>query len=342
MSEESSDTSLVVRFDDRLSLHELPWFEADGERIVLADKSIGPAIDMHTHYALPAVWPHSYNLEEETDDSHLLLGCCSNHNLDIYANQNFSKRELRAMKIDLVLGGLTGRGTRKYHTAPNLARDMLDMGVTHSSVLAIDIAMPSKHVKQTIATGIERSDVTVFGSVHPRARKKKVKLEEQLHAGIRGIKLHPAIQSFHPNDDAARELYELAGEHQIPVIWHCGPVGIEPKKARMLSQVAGYEPPIKEFPKTTFILGHSGALQCERAVDYQLRYPNVYLEVSCISLDQMRYVFENADPKRIMFGSDWPFYHPSLQMAKVLMLTEGNPALRTSVLYDNAARLLGL
>lgn len=336
------ETSLTVRFEDRLSLDALPWFEADNHRIVLADKSIGPAIDMHTHYALPTMWPHSYNLEAETDDSHLLLGCCSNHNLDIYANQNFSKKELRSMKLDLVLGGITGRGSRKYHTAPNLARDMTDIGVTHSSVLAIDIAVPSKHVKQTISTGVARSDVTVFGSVHPRSRKKKVKLEEQLHSGIRGLKLHPAIQSFHPNDPAARELYKLAAEYDIPIIWHCGPVDIEPKKARRLSQVANYEAPIKEFPDTTFILGHSGALQCEQAVALQMRYPNVYLEVSCISLAQVDYVLKNCDPKRVMFGSDWPFYHPSLQMAKVLMVTEGNDALRTSVLYDNAARLLGL
>ena len=342
MSDSETTPDHPLRFEDRLSLDALPWFEADNERIVLADKSIGPAIDMHTHYTLPAIWPHSYDLEASHDDSHLLLGCCSNHNLDIYANQNFSKRELRAMKRDLVIGGATGGGSRKYHTAPNLARDMTDMGVTHSSVLAIDIAVPSKHVDQTITTGVARSDVTVFGSVHPRSAKKKVKLEEQLHAGIRGLKLHPAIQSFHPNDEAARELYKLAGEYDIPVIWHCGPVDIEPKKARRLSQVANYEAPIKEFPDTTFILGHSGALQCEQAVAFQKRYRNVYLEVSCISLPQMDHVLTNADEDRIMFGSDWPFYHPSLQMAKVLILTEGNPGLRKKVLYDNAARLLGL
>ncbi len=332
----------ALHFDDRLALDQLPWFEADGNRIVLADQSIGPAIDMHTHYALPAVWPHSYDLKATRSDSHLLLSCCSSHNLDVYANQNFSKRELRAMKLDLVIGGITGRGSRKYHTAPNLARDMRDIGIVHTSVLAIDIAVPSKHVQQTIEVGTEREDVTVFGSVHPRSRQKKVKLEEQLHAGILGLKLHPAIQSFHPNDEGARELYGLASENNIPVIWHCGPVNIETKKARRLSQVANYEAPIKEMPDTTFILGHSGALQCEQAVRLQKRYRNVYLEVSCISLEQMETVFTNADEDRIMFGSDWPFYHPSLQMAKVLMLTEGRAALRKKVLYDNAARLLGL
>jgi predicted TIM-barrel fold metal-dependent hydrolase len=342
MSDPPKKWDYPLHYKDRVSLDALPWFEADGDRILLADKSVGPAIDMHTHYALPAVWPHSYDLTATSEDSNLLLGCCSNHDLDIYANQNFSKRELRKLKRDLVLGGATGGGKRKYHTAPNLARDMTDMGVTHSSVLAIDIALPSKHVDETIATGVPRSDITVFGSVHPRSGQKKVKLEEQLHAGIRGLKLHPAIQSFHPNDEAAHELYRLAGEYKIPIIWHCGPVNIEPKKARRLSQVANYEAPIKEFPDTTFILGHSGALQCDQAVALQKRYRNVYLEVSCISLSQMDHVLSEGDEDRIMFGSDWPFYHPSLQMAKVLILTEGNPGLRKKVLYDNAARLLGL
>lgn len=297
---------------------------------------------MHTHYALPSLWPSSVNLDASTGDSHLLLGCCSNHHLDIYANQNFSERELRKMKRDLVLGGIAATGSRRHHTAPNLARDMQSMGITHSAVLAIDIALPSSHVDSTIEVGTRRGDVTVFGSVHPRAKRKKTKLEEQLHGGIRGVKLHPTVQSFHPNDDGARVLYKLAGNEGVPVIWHCGPVGIEPKKGRRFSQVSNYEPPIKEFPGTTFILGHAGALQCDQAISLQKRYPNVYLEISCISLDHVHKVLTEADENRILFGSDWPFYHPSLQMAKVLIVTEGNDALRKKVLWDNAARLLGL
>ena len=56
---------------------------------------------MHTHYALPSLWPSSVDLDAATDDSHLLLGCCSNHHLDIYANQNFSERELRKINAEM-------------------------------------------------------------------------------------------------------------------------------------------------------------------------------------------------------------------------------------------------
>ena len=41
-------------------------------------------------------------------------------------------------------------------------------------------------------------------------------------------------------------------------------------------------------------------------------------------------------------GSDWPFYHQATGLAKALLATEGDPALRRRVLYDNAASLFGL
>ena len=53
-------------------------------------------------------------------------------------------------------------------------------------------------------------------------------------------------------------------------------------------------------------------------------------------------MIEEADPDRIVFGTDWPFYHHALQLAKVLVVTEGKPGLRRKVLHDNAARLLRL
>ena len=43
-----------------------------------------------------------------------------------------------------------------------------------------------------------------------------------------------------------------------------------------------------------------------------------------------------------MTGSDWPFYHPAIPIAKVLIATEKDQKARRAVLYENAARLFGL
>jgi predicted TIM-barrel fold metal-dependent hydrolase len=128
----------------------------------------------------------------------------------------------------------------------------------------------------------------------------------------------------------------------LPVLFHCGPVDIEPMLGRYFSQVRHYERAIAENPGTTFVLGHSGALQMEQALGFAKRYPNVYLELSSQSLTNVRRIVEEAPRERVVFGTDWPFYHQGVGLAKVLIATDGDDAARKAVLYGNAARLLGL
>jgi predicted TIM-barrel fold metal-dependent hydrolase len=45
---------------------------------------------------------------------------------------------------------------------------------------------------------------------------------------------------------------------------------------------------------------------------------------------------------RLLYGTDWPFYHLAATLAKVLIVTEGRPELRDAILRGNAERLLGL
>jgi predicted TIM-barrel fold metal-dependent hydrolase len=49
-----------------------------------------------------------------------------------------------------------------------------------------------------------------------------------------------------------------------------------------------------------------------------------------------------ASADRLLYGAHWPFYHQALTLARVLIATDGEPALRRAVLHDNADRLLGL
>jgi len=67
-----------------------------------------------------------------------------------------------------------------------------------------------------------------FGSVHPYSRDVRSKLDEQVGLGARGIKVHPSVQCVRPDDPRAMRLYRLCAERDLPVLWHCGPVGIEP------------------------------------------------------------------------------------------------------------------
>jgi predicted TIM-barrel fold metal-dependent hydrolase len=143
-----------------------------------------------------------------------------------------------------------------------------------------------------------------------------------------------------PDAPEAMRVYAWCGEVGIPVFWHCGPAGIEPKASQARAQVAFYERPIAECPGTTFILGHSGALQHRQALTLQKKYPNAYLDISSLGLPQLDDLLREGDVDRILFGSDWPFYHPVLPLAKVLVATEDRREVRRKILYENAARLM--
>ena len=218
----TTDEAFPLRFATRAALAALPWFEEDHGEVVLADKTVSPVIDTHTHYALPYLKLHSIDIEKATPDSNLLLGRCCAHHLDVRANQCFSPGELTALKRELLFGGLTGRGKRRDHTAPNLARDMRQVNVVQSVVLAIDLAFPNNHPRDTLLTARERPEVVGYGRVHPRSKKPKEKLEDQLHLGARGIKLHPPNMYFRPDAPYAMHLYRLCGAENLPVFWHAG------------------------------------------------------------------------------------------------------------------------
>lgn len=328
-------------FHSSYDLAQLPWFDlVDGELVV--DPAVGPAVDVHTHLALAFFRPQQIDLDREWPETEHYLPLRDPLDLDVYANRNFKPDAMSAMKRDLTLGSLSAGGMRRTHTLPNLAREMADLGVVSSVLLAIDFPAFSDNAGDWLRVARGREDFVVYGSVHPYKPGMRRELDRQVALGARGIKVHPAVQSILPGDRRAMKLYRLCAERSLPILFHCGPVDIEPPLGRWLSQVRHYEKPIAQNPETTFVLGHSGALQLQAGIELSRRYDNVWLDISSQSLSGVRTLLKEADVSRILFGSDWPFYHQSMPLAKVLLATEGEEELRPKILYENAARLLGL
>ncbi|MEO9174024.1 MAG: amidohydrolase family protein, partial [Gaiellales bacterium] len=117
--------------------------------------------------------------------------------------------------------------------------------------------------------------------------------------GFRGIKLHPTLDGFHPNDPAVHPLMELLAERDLPVLIHCGhPVFSLPWSIEEL---------VVEFPHVRVVLGHMGhgnVIYVNGAIDVAARNPNVYLETSGMPLHtKIREAVERVGPDRVMFGS---------------------------------------
>ena len=331
-------------FNDHYDLARLPYFKlGDGGRLMISDPAFGPSIDMHTHLALAYVLPMSLNLHKKHPRTLHYLPMERPLDLDIYANQNFLKGDLTRMKLDLTLLGATPLGMRATHTIPNLIQEMKELGIAHSLLLPVDHATPlSRNAEVYLKESAPYPELLSFGSVHPYDPNIVGRLDKQKALGARGVKYHPMAQMIAPNHPKAMKLYKLLSDRNMMVLYHCGPVGIEPKPGRRRSQVKLYEAPIAENPEVIFLLGHSGALQFDLALEFANLYPNVYLESSSQQLTNVRRMIEEGPVDRIVFGTDWPFYHQAIALAKLLLATEGDEEVRKKVLYENAAKLMGL
>ncbi|MGI9577234.1 MAG: amidohydrolase family protein [Microthrixaceae bacterium] len=294
---------------------------------------------MHTHLAMGWLRPLAIDLQASTPTVDYYLPLTQPLDLEVYSNKNIDDASMFAMKADLSVLGLTPWGKRATHTAPNLVRDMRGLGIVSSVVLPFDLPIGARNADQIIEATQTHPELLPFGSAHPLDRDIDGRLTRQKAAGAIGVKLHPNAQFIAPDQPRTVHLCGRCAALGLPVLFHCGPVGIEPEAARKRSQVYRYEKAIAENPDTTFVLGHSGALQFSEAIEFT-KYPNTYFELSCLGLSALREVVEAVPDNRLLYGTDWPFYHQALTLARVLIATDDSPELRRSILHDNAARLL--
>jgi hypothetical protein len=149
-----------------------------------------------------------------------------------------------------------------------------------------------------------------------------------------GVKLHPLLDGYHPNDPIVHPLYELLVELDVPVLIHCGhPIFTLPWSI---------EEAIVAFPALKVVLGHMGhgnIVYINASIDIAARNPNVWLETSGMPMHtKIREAVERAGADKVLYGSDAPFHHPTVELAKV-RLSGLEPDLVERVLGANARRL---
>jgi hypothetical protein len=92
-----------TRFEDHYALSRLPWFEVEGGRLVLKDRSLGPIVDVHTHLALSYVYRTTVDLEAAPGPMEHYLPLRQPLDLDVYCNRNFTPANLKRLMQDLSL-----------------------------------------------------------------------------------------------------------------------------------------------------------------------------------------------------------------------------------------------
>ena len=172
-----------------------------------------------------------------------------------------------------------------------------------------DYAVANEEVGRIVARSPDR--FFGFAFVHAERDRGRVRrmVERAVYGlGFCGIKVH--------RHDAAitREICETARDLSLPVLYD------------VMGEVWVAELLAEEYPDVDFILPHLGSFADDwRAqvafVDHLARHPNIYTDTAGVRrFDILLDAVRRAGPGKVLFGSDGPWLHPGLELAKVRLL----------------------
>jgi len=227
--------------------------------------------------------------------------------------------------------GLTG----PWDTAAPLNRYLrraAKAGINRTVLLATfhsDYAIANREVARIVASRPNR--FYGFAFVHPERDRGRVfdMVQEAVEQfGFVGIKVH--------RHDAriTREICEVARAFSLPVLYD------------VMGEVSGAELLATEYREVAFIIPHLGSFgddwRAQAAlIDPLARHDNIFADTSGVRrFDLLQEAVRRAGARKILFGTDGPWLHPGIELAKVraLGLPESEERL---VLGGNFRQLIG-
>ncbi len=228
-------------------------------------------------------------------------------------------------------------------TARDLLSQMDGAGVLHA--VLCPVATNEKSVdginRATLAEKSER--LLPFAALYPHAEHWEATLEKAAESGFCGLKLHPEFQECFADSDRMVAVVKRATALGLPVLLHAGrdpgyppPSHSTPERLRRL---------FDRVPDATLIAAHMGGWREWDSVVRFLADTNVYLDTSFVyaflAPEEARAIVDAVTPRRILFGTDWPWggHRETLDYVRALGLGADD---EEKILCENAKRLLHL
>lgn len=198
-------------------------------------------------------------------------------------------------------------------------------------------ALPNEETKKNVEQFPDRLIGIVW--VNPFEGEKAVKeiYDYVNNWNFKGIKLHPLLHSFVANEAIVHPIAQAAEDLDIPLFIHCGhPPFSLPWSIAQLAE---------DFPKVKIVMvhmGHGHGVYIQAAIDMAKKYPNLYLETSGMPMHtKIKEAYEQVGPDRVMFGTDIPFHHPSVEIQRAMVSGLDTNQLE-DLFYNNIKKLLKL
>ena len=226
--------------------------------------------------------------------------------------------------------GLTGPWDTRA-SLKNFMRWSKDAGITRT-VLFAAFHTDYRQANRAVARIVERHPNRFFGFAFIHAERDRGRVRELVREAVErhgfvGLKVHRY------NARITREICSVARAYHLPILYD------------VMGEVSVCELLASEYPEVPFIIPHLGSFaddwKAQQAfIDPLARHPNIFTDTSGVRrFDLLSEAVRRAGAGKILFGSDGPWLHPGVELAKVraLGLSRGDEAL---VLRGNFLRLI--
>ena len=203
---------------------------------------------------------------------------------------------------------------------------------------------------ETVAAACEQypDAFTGIGSVDPHKESAVDEVANIAALGLRGVKFHPSLQAFAPDDPTYWPVFAACQQHGLFALFHTGTSGIGARQPGGQGIRIDYAHPLKldavaaAHPRLTVVAAHFGWPWQMDLIAVALHKTNVCIDISGWSPKRIPPEVVRELKGRLsgqfVWGSDFPFITPERCLAELdeLGLASG------TLLHDNAARILGL
>jgi predicted TIM-barrel fold metal-dependent hydrolase len=195
-----------------------------------------------------------------------------------------------------------------------------------------------------------------FGSVNPTFPDALDEFRRGVkELGLKGFKLSPVYQKFHPMDPAACRIYAQAEAWGIPLIFHTATAQAADVPLKYADPVP-FDDVAYAFPNLKIIMAHLAHPFQRECMVMARKHPNVYMDISAnfyrpwMLYNALLFAWEWSQTEKIFFATDWPVTTARETMAGLRSLNRfaqgGNPRIPDEVIegiiYRDSLGILGI
>ena len=233
------------------------------------------------------------------------------------------------------------------NTVDSLKAHMRASGVDKSVVLGV-VDRPDQVTRANDWLISIQDDMLVpFGAMHPDLEDKGAEVRRLRENGVKGIKLHPMMNSFFPDDPRMFPVYEEMGA-DLTLEIHSGRLPHTGPGETVYSAPERVMNVVRQFPRLKVIALHLGGFyMLDEAERELIGRENVLIDTTWpptlreVAAQTLAAIIDKHGPDKVCFGTDYPLADQARDADYLLELPLSD-AHKDRILGETARELIGL